>query len=106
MAHKEGFCEIPRANAVSHLCSRVEDVFLCVSSDIAALSVEQCQTRYDVMRRKSHPSERLFSAQFITADCSKVKRARLVVPTFSVELRFKGLEPCRTFCLRSWTTPS
>lgn len=34
--------------------------------------MEQCQSRYDDMKRKSHPGERLFSAQFITADCTKV----------------------------------
>lgn len=38
--------------------------------DIAAVSVEQCQSRYEDMKRHSH--ERLFSAQFITADCTKV----------------------------------
>lgn len=41
-------------------------------SDIAAVSVEQCQSRYDDMRRRSHGNERIFSAQFIIADCTKV----------------------------------
>ncbi|XP_062865398.1 mRNA cap guanine-N7 methyltransferase [Trichomycterus rosablanca] len=42
-----------------------------VCADIAAVSVEQCQQRYDDMKRRSHPSERIFSAEFITADCTK-----------------------------------
>ncbi|CAG11655.1 unnamed protein product, partial [Tetraodon nigroviridis] len=42
-----------------------------VCADIAAVSVEQCQSRYEDISRRSHPSERLFSAQFITADCTK-----------------------------------
>ncbi|RVE67212.1 hypothetical protein OJAV_G00114650 [Oryzias javanicus] len=42
-----------------------------VCADIAAVSVEQCQSRYDEMKRKSYSNEKLFSAQFITADCSK-----------------------------------
>ncbi|XP_022603098.1 mRNA cap guanine-N7 methyltransferase [Seriola dumerili] len=42
-----------------------------VCADIAAVSVEQCQSRYEDMKRKSHANEKIFSAQFITADCSK-----------------------------------
>ncbi|KAG7225284.1 hypothetical protein INR49_007131 [Caranx melampygus] len=42
-----------------------------VCADIAAVSVEQCESRYEEMRRKSHANEKIFSAQFITADCSK-----------------------------------
>nr|XP_057927887.1 mRNA cap guanine-N7 methyltransferase [Doryrhamphus excisus] len=42
-----------------------------VCADIAGVSVEQCQSRYEDMRRKSHASEKIFSAQFITADCTK-----------------------------------
>ncbi|XP_063042000.1 mRNA cap guanine-N7 methyltransferase [Engraulis encrasicolus] len=42
-----------------------------VCADIAGVSVEQCQQRYADMRRKCHPNERLFSAEFITADCTK-----------------------------------
>lgn len=42
-----------------------------VCADIAGVSVEQCQSRYEDMKRKSHANERIFSAQFITADCSK-----------------------------------
>ena len=42
-------------------------------SDIAGVSVEQCQSRYEEMKRKSHVNEKIFSAQFITADCSKVE---------------------------------
>uniref|UniRef100_A0A3B5A6L1 mRNA (guanine-N(7))-methyltransferase n=1 Tax=Stegastes partitus TaxID=144197 RepID=A0A3B5A6L1_9TELE len=44
-----------------------------VCADIAGVSVEQCQSRYDDMKRKSHANERIFSAEFITADCSKVE---------------------------------
>ncbi|XP_068602946.1 mRNA cap guanine-N7 methyltransferase [Brachionichthys hirsutus] len=42
-----------------------------VCADIAAVSVEQCQSRYDDMRKRSRTNDRLYSAQFITADCSK-----------------------------------
>ncbi|XP_054629662.1 mRNA cap guanine-N7 methyltransferase [Dunckerocampus dactyliophorus] len=42
-----------------------------VCADIAGVSVEQCQSRYEDMRRKSHVNEKIFSAQFITADCTK-----------------------------------
>ncbi|KAJ8407042.1 hypothetical protein AAFF_G00293180 [Aldrovandia affinis] len=42
-----------------------------VCADIAAVSVEQCQQRYSDMRRKCRPNERIFSAEFIIADCTK-----------------------------------
>ncbi|KAM6899687.1 mRNA cap guanine-N(7) methyltransferase [Xenentodon cancila] len=42
-----------------------------VCADIAGVSVEQCQIRYEEMKRKSRAHEKIFSAQFITADCSK-----------------------------------
>ncbi|XP_037338781.2 mRNA cap guanine-N7 methyltransferase [Pungitius pungitius] len=41
-----------------------------VCADIAGVSVEQCQSRYEDMKKKSH-GEDIFSAQFINADCSK-----------------------------------
>ncbi|XP_069005983.1 mRNA cap guanine-N7 methyltransferase [Embiotoca jacksoni] len=42
-----------------------------VCADIAGVSVEQCQSRYEEMKKKSHFNDRMFEAQFITADCSK-----------------------------------
>ncbi|XP_068188662.1 mRNA cap guanine-N7 methyltransferase [Antennarius striatus] len=42
-----------------------------VCADIAAVSVEQCQSRYEDMKRRSHANDGIYSAQFITADCSK-----------------------------------
>ncbi|KAG7260428.1 hypothetical protein CRUP_009354 [Coryphaenoides rupestris] len=42
-----------------------------VCADIASVSVEQCRSRYEDMRRRSHHNDPVFSAQFITADCSK-----------------------------------
>uniref|UniRef100_A0A673L4U8 mRNA cap guanine-N(7) methyltransferase n=1 Tax=Sinocyclocheilus rhinocerous TaxID=307959 RepID=A0A673L4U8_9TELE len=42
-----------------------------VCADIAAVSIEQCQQRYNDMRRRGHPNDRTFSAEFITADCSR-----------------------------------
>ncbi|XP_077416827.1 mRNA cap guanine-N(7) methyltransferase [Vanacampus margaritifer] len=42
-----------------------------VCADIAGVSVEQCRTRYEQMRRKGRGDEGMFSAQFITADCTK-----------------------------------
>ncbi|KAL0961683.1 hypothetical protein UPYG_G00330380 [Umbra pygmaea] len=42
-----------------------------VCADIAAVSVEQCQSRYDDMKKRGHHNDRIFSAEFITADCTK-----------------------------------
>ncbi|KAA8579399.1 hypothetical protein FQN60_002484, partial [Etheostoma spectabile] len=42
-----------------------------VCADIASVSVEQCQSRYNDMKKKSHAHEKIFSAQFINADCTK-----------------------------------
>ncbi|XP_017310422.1 mRNA cap guanine-N7 methyltransferase [Ictalurus punctatus] len=42
-----------------------------VCADIAGVSVEQCQQRYSDMKKRSHPNEQIFTAEFITADCSK-----------------------------------
>lgn len=42
-----------------------------VCADIAAVSIEQCQQRYNDVRRRGHPNDRTFSAEFITADCSR-----------------------------------
>lgn len=58
--------------AKSRYLSNFESELVCLLSDIAAVSVDQCRSRYDDMKRRSHMSERLFSAQFITADCTKV----------------------------------
>uniref|UniRef100_A0A8C6U3G2 mRNA cap guanine-N(7) methyltransferase n=1 Tax=Neogobius melanostomus TaxID=47308 RepID=A0A8C6U3G2_9GOBI len=41
-----------------------------VCTDIAEVSVEQCRSRYEDMKRKSHSSD-LFTAEFITADAAK-----------------------------------
>ncbi|XP_073338698.1 mRNA cap guanine-N(7) methyltransferase [Pagrus major] len=50
-----------RRGGISHL----------VCADIAGVSVEQCQSRYEDMKKKSHSNDKIFSAQFITADCTK-----------------------------------
>ncbi|XP_061674154.1 mRNA cap guanine-N7 methyltransferase [Syngnathoides biaculeatus] len=42
-----------------------------VCADIAGVSVEQCRSRYECMRKTSHRDKGVFSAQFITADCTK-----------------------------------
>ncbi|XP_051729072.1 mRNA cap guanine-N7 methyltransferase isoform X1 [Ctenopharyngodon idella] len=42
-----------------------------VCADIAAVSIEQCQQRYNDLRRRGHPNDRTYSAEFITADCSR-----------------------------------
>lgn len=88
--------------AKSRDLSNFEIELLCLLSDIAAVSVEQCRSRYDDMNRRSHMSERLFSAQFITADCTKVNA--YILDLVTVQQVFKGLYGCRKFCLRSWTT--
>lgn len=40
--------------------------------DIADVSVRQCQQRYEDMKNRCRDNEYIFSAEFITADCSKV----------------------------------
>ncbi|XP_037549672.1 mRNA cap guanine-N7 methyltransferase [Nematolebias whitei] len=50
-----------RKGGISHL----------VCTDIAAVSVEQCQSRFETMKQKSFANEKIFSAQFITSDSSK-----------------------------------
>ncbi|XP_026205599.1 mRNA cap guanine-N7 methyltransferase [Anabas testudineus] len=50
-----------RRGGISHL----------VCADMAAVSVEQCQIRYEEMKRKSFVNEKIFTAQFIAADCAK-----------------------------------
>ncbi|XP_056597958.1 mRNA cap guanine-N7 methyltransferase [Triplophysa dalaica] len=42
-----------------------------VCADIAGVSIEQCQQRYNDMRRRGHPNDRTFAAEFITSDCSR-----------------------------------
>ncbi|XP_037651735.1 mRNA cap guanine-N7 methyltransferase isoform X2 [Sebastes umbrosus] len=42
-----------------------------VCADIAGVSVEQCQSRYEDMKRKSHVNDKIFSAEFIHADCTQ-----------------------------------
>nr|XP_025129346.1 mRNA cap guanine-N7 methyltransferase isoform X2 [Bubalus bubalis] len=39
--------------------------------DIADVSVRQCQQRYEDMKNRCRDNEYIFSAEFITADCSK-----------------------------------
>ena len=47
--------------------ARVDHVVCC---DIAETSIKQCQSRYQEMRHRN-PNQRLFSAEFYTADCTK-----------------------------------
>ncbi|XP_026878711.2 mRNA cap guanine-N7 methyltransferase [Electrophorus electricus] len=42
-----------------------------VCADIADVSVEQCRQRYNDMRSRGYPGERIFNAEFITADCAR-----------------------------------
>lgn len=42
-----------------------------VCADIASVSVDQCRSRYEDMRRRGHRHDPVFSAEFITADCTK-----------------------------------
>ncbi|XP_023683892.1 mRNA cap guanine-N(7) methyltransferase [Paramormyrops kingsleyae] len=50
---------------------RMGNIHKLVCADIASVSVEQCEQRYLDMRKKNHRQDRLFSAEFITADCTK-----------------------------------
>ncbi|XP_042318236.1 mRNA cap guanine-N7 methyltransferase [Sceloporus undulatus] len=42
-----------------------------VCTDIAGISVQQCEQRYQDMRNRGRHNERIFSAEFITADSTK-----------------------------------
>ncbi|XP_049756240.1 mRNA cap guanine-N7 methyltransferase [Elephas maximus indicus] len=42
-----------------------------VCTDIADVSVKQCQQRYEDMKHRCRGNEYIFNAEFITADCSK-----------------------------------
>ncbi|XP_062342519.1 mRNA cap guanine-N7 methyltransferase [Osmerus eperlanus] len=42
-----------------------------VCADIAEVSVDQCRSRYDDMKKRGNPHDRIFSAEFIAADCTK-----------------------------------
>ncbi|XP_007949871.1 mRNA cap guanine-N7 methyltransferase [Orycteropus afer afer] len=42
-----------------------------VCTDIADISVKQCQQRYEDMKHRCRDNECIFNAEFITADCSK-----------------------------------
>lgn len=42
-----------------------------VCADIAGVSVEQCRSRYEDMQKKCYRGDRMFAADFITADCTK-----------------------------------
>ncbi|XP_042338080.1 mRNA cap guanine-N7 methyltransferase, partial [Plectropomus leopardus] len=54
---------------------------------IAAVSVEQCRSRYQDMKKKSHANEKIFSAQFIHADCAKeVLSEKLDVPDLMFDI--------------------
>lgn len=41
--------------------------------DIADISVQQCRQRYVDMRNRGRQNERIFTAEFITADSTKVQ---------------------------------
>lgn len=59
-----------KSHVLLYLCSHV--------TDIAAVSIEQCQQRYNDLRRRGHPNDRTYSAEFITADCSRVRASVLL----------------------------
>ncbi|XP_041101080.1 mRNA cap guanine-N7 methyltransferase [Polyodon spathula] len=42
-----------------------------VCADIAAVSVEQCQQRYSDMKTRDRHNDCIFSAEFVSADCTK-----------------------------------
>lgn len=42
-----------------------------VCADIAAVSVEQCQQRYSDMKTRGRSNDCIFSAEFVSADCTK-----------------------------------
>ena len=49
-----------------------------ICTDIAQVSLEQCQQRYDDMVNRKNSKDRgfapIFTAEFITADCTKVEK--------------------------------
>lgn len=48
-----------------------------ICADIAETSVEQCRTRYEEMKqrnRRERHHQQIFTAEFIKADCTKVRQ--------------------------------
>jgi mRNA (guanine-N7-)-methyltransferase len=63
-----------------------------VCADIAEVSVEQCQARYNDLQNRSR-NERgfapVFTAEFISADCTKVSACFIIKLLFMYVLNFK-----------------
>lgn len=50
------------------------DVQHLICADLAQLSVEQCEKRYNDMKQRNYQTyNKDFSAEFIAADCTKVR---------------------------------
>ncbi|KAL4624761.1 mRNA cap guanine-N7 methyltransferase isoform X2 [Arapaima gigas] len=66
---------------------RKGNIHQLVCADIAGVSVEQCRERYHEMRRRCWANERIFSAEFITADCTKeLLSEKLSDPTMTFDI--------------------
>ena len=59
-----------------------------VCTDIADVSVKQCQQWYEDMKNRCRDNEYIFSAEFVTADCSK----ELLIN------KFRDAETCFDIC--------
>ncbi|KAM6217478.1 mRNA cap guanine-N(7) methyltransferase [Rhynchocyon petersi] len=65
-----------------------------VCTDIADISVKQCQQRYDDMKQRCRDNEYLFGAEFITADCSK----ELLIDKFRDPEMYFDICSCQFVC--------
>ncbi|XP_006902819.1 PREDICTED: mRNA cap guanine-N7 methyltransferase-like [Elephantulus edwardii] len=65
-----------------------------VCTDIADISVKQCQQRYEDMKHRCRHNEDIFSAEFITADCTK----ELLVDKFQDPEMFFDICSCQFVC--------
>ncbi|XP_006876643.1 PREDICTED: mRNA cap guanine-N7 methyltransferase [Chrysochloris asiatica] len=65
-----------------------------VCTDIASVSVQQCQQRYEDMKHRCRDNEYIFSAEFITADCSK----ELLIDKFHDPEMYFDICSCQFVC--------
>ena len=70
-----------------------------VCADIAETSVNQCEDRYGKLKLRG--SKRVFSAEFITADCSKVTFLSVAI---SISKNYSLFFPIRRVWGRKWGT--
>lgn len=85
-----------RLNVLDMCCGKGGDLFKwkkvnishLICTDLTEITVQQCQDRYqEMLKRSSSERNPLFTAQFITADCTKVRlRTKFKDPSMSLDM--------------------